>query len=114
MSKAFKSNDWRRGEKRSSRRGRTPTPTEMPTGEEIKLIQKLMNVMAPEVEESKWAKVQPLGVRWLTRSAVTQLQSAVAWNSLMVDDVANQQHYSSFSRNNRRRYSNGPDSRNKY
>lgn len=51
----------------------------MDSVKDIRVVQRLVAALAPEVDQSPWAKVQPLGVRWLVRSAATQLQSAAAW-----------------------------------
>lgn len=42
-------------------------------------VQTLVAALAPEVETSQWARVQPLGVRWLARTAARQLRDAVAF-----------------------------------
>ena len=47
---------------------------------DIRVVQKLVSALAPEVDESKWARAQPLGVRWLVRTAAAQLQDAAAWS----------------------------------
>lgn len=47
---------------------------------DIRVVQRLVQALAPEVDQSPWAKIQPLGMRWLVRSAATQLQSAAAWS----------------------------------
>lgn len=63
--------------------------SDVPDGADLKLIQKIVTTLAPEVEECEWARTQPLGVRWLVRSAATQLQSSVAWQAHIAEEYAN-------------------------
>ena len=51
--------------------------------EDTKLIQDLISVLAPEVDSSPWATIQPLGIRWLSRMSVTQLVAAVSHSEHM-------------------------------
>lgn len=48
--------------------------------DDIRVVQRLVSALAPEVDSSPWATIQPLGVRWLVRSAASQLQSAASWS----------------------------------
>ena len=45
---------------------------------DILVVQRLVAALAPEVDQSPWARIQPLGMRWLVRSAAAQLQTAAA------------------------------------
>ena len=48
---------------------------------ETLLIQKLVATLAPEVDQNVWARVSPLGLRWLVRSASCQLVEAVSYQA---------------------------------
>ena len=53
----------------------------MDSVDDIRVVQRLVAALAPEVDQAPWATMQPLGVRWLVRSAAVQLQSAAAWSA---------------------------------
>lgn len=53
---------------------------DMPSGEDLKIIQKIVEILAPELKCQEQAS-RPMGSRWLVRCAATQLQTALAWEA---------------------------------
>lgn len=76
----------RTGSNNSSRNNATASFSNV---EEWKIVRRLMNALAPELEprkeeeeaEEEKVELSSLERRWLARSAVCQLHSAVAWHA---------------------------------